>query len=441
MKISVRKFFTSPLIFLFIVMAMSKPDSIEHLSMPVAHIWNYFNYLAMFLVLCVTAIVSIKKSRNILDIVFFIGYRIVVTLVLAYGQFAGDVFFDVRHLVKLLAFMLYISKSLRYEFDRTIKHLAFSYSLYTWANFISIIFYPDGMYGVNGVTHNWFLGYDNGHVVVLLPFICLALMALANVHNDLERFVLRLSVFIAIASVFLCYSTTSKVGIIVFILYYLIRKFPTIGKKIINTRTIVVTAISFLVLIVIFRMQNLVLSTFLEVVQKDITFTGRIYLWDIGIELSKKYFMFGIGDNSNFIEALVLKSGMLGVQTISYLHNEILDILVRSGIIGLGLYIGIIYKTLKSIRSNKDGVEEKILLGGLGSFWIMMMFESFSNYELYFLYYLLLIIPRCGCGLPTLFRTRAGKASGSQEILGKRSVLGRMDYPIPKCHNDGTRAQ
>ena len=25
-------------------------------------------------------------------------------------------------------------------------------------------------------------------------------------------------------------------------------------------------------------------------------------------------------------------------------------------------------------------------------------------------------------------------------IYGKRSVLGRMDYPIPKCHNDGTRA-
>ena len=31
--------------------------------------------------------------------------------------------------------------------------------------------------------------------------------------------------------------------------------------------------------------------------------------------------------------------------------------------------------------------------------------------------------------------------NAKKQIESKRSVLGRMDYPIPECHNDGARAQ
>ena len=97
---------------------------------------------------------------------------------------------------------------------------------------------------------------------------------------------------------------------------------------------------------------------------------------------------FGAGEDSIYLS----RTFTVHVQILYFAHNEFFDVLVRFGLIGLFLYGKIIYNTLLVNKTNKNIMN--LLLPFFASMWIMMLFESYSNYPYYFLYFVLLMYPR-----------------------------------------------
>jgi O-antigen ligase len=141
--------------------------------------------------------------------------------------------------------------------------------------------------------------------------------------------------------------------------------------------------------LVIFRLNIPFVGWIAGMFNKDVTFTGRVYLWDAAFKAIKENPIFGVGDNYKVLRKIYT----LWWQELAYSHNEILDVIVRTGYVGLFLYLNIIRRTILDIRSGFRQIDVRIVLYTLVSFWVMMMLESYSNYSFYFLYYMLLILP------------------------------------------------
>jgi len=244
--------------------------------------------------------------------------------------------------------------------------------------------FPDGMYVLDDVRDNYFLGYDNGHIVLLLPALFFAAVYYGETGHKVLPFLVWISVLF---SVMICKSATTVAGIAFLIIELIAIKYRVIRRYLFNRKTLLLFILAVFLVIIVFRLQE-TFSGIISALGKDSTFTGRTLLWDRAFDSIKRYPFFGVGDNPD----INIDIFTYGRQKLAYAHNEILDVLVRSGIIGLLLYLFVV---VRSVSFNKQVRNDKVWLAFMAAFWLMM-FESYSNYTYYYLYYVLLIYPRFG---------------------------------------------
>ena len=115
-----------------------------------------------------------------------------------------------------------------------------------------------------------------------------------------------------------------------------------------------------------------------DILEKDITFTGRIYVCDKALDFISTKPLLGYG-NVNF----QYTSSILST------HNMILGILFNVGIIGLIFLLIFLYKSFKNLWKYRRYEVSKFVSIFFFAYFIMMLMESYSLK--YFIY--LLIIP------------------------------------------------
>ncbi|SEQ86998.1 O-antigen ligase [Lachnospiraceae bacterium NE2001] len=386
MKITVRQLMNSDLFFYSIFLSFCKPDCIRYLMPSLNHIWNYWKYFCYF-VIFVIYLFSFSKKRLIhLDLLVFFMYRLIHILISGLVMSGRISVIDVLHILMNFFVILFISVSLEINLNKTFDRLFYILAVLTLINALSIILFPQGLYVANDVVGNYFLGYDNGHIIVILPAICLSLVNLINKKNMCLSLI---TIGFGGVSIVKCFSLTTIIGMLTFVLLVLVRFFPGVGKKLVNKYTVSCFVLTIFFGIILFRLHEQVFDLLLSWTKKDITFSGRTYLWDISLDLFKKSPVFGIGDDSEVIGEIIHDSTLLGNQKITFAHNEILDILVRNGIVGAIIYALIILNTLKKTKIRNSVVD--VFICGLGGLWTMMMFESYFNYDFY-LFYLAMIL-------------------------------------------------
>ena len=388
MNKKVRIFFTEPLFFYIIIINFLKPDSFGNIGLPsfivrVSLLWDKFIGIPVIL-LCLLALLVTKKNY-VNDVVFFYGYKIVATILVTYltthAITGGGAFSHLRR----IAAIWYIAVAFQFNYRGTIKRLSYLLTILVILNFISILLFPHGMW-VDDNWQNYFLGYDNGHIVVFMPALFFTLW---NAYYS-KKYTLMITAWISVyLSALICRSGTTMVGLAALLFLLIIIHFPAVRKFLFNWKTVSAVIIGIFIFIIVLRRQEVFQDLMMKYLGKDGTFTGRVYLWDRAFEIIRKNRWLGVGDASETnVELFTLNS-----QKLAYAHNEFLDIMVRSGIIGLFLYLTCIARTIKVIKLNK-GLHIKSWLTFMASFWLMMMFESYSNYSLYYFYFILMIIPR-----------------------------------------------
>lgn len=381
MKLTAKNFFTKLPIFLFVIVSISQPESFAYIDVPhfVLLLWNICKYISYIIVLGMLLFIFFtEKKRCIGDIVILILLKIFSTL---YTE--GFVYSDIDNNLRALTGITYLFYMFKYNYKKGTCYTFWFLTLLVALNALTIIMYPNGMYN-NGPWENYFLGYDNGHVLVLLPAMLMSILYFEYKRNIFSFITITMCLF----SVFKCFSGTTVMGVLIFLILYIATRFPIIRHYLFNKRNIVLLLIGLFISVVVLRLQNNIAPYILKWLNKDVTLTGRVYLWDVAFKSIKQHPIFGIGDST--ISNLKLFSLTMFGGKLAYAHNEILDYLVRYGCIGIFLYASVIVKTLKNMKLKKNN----FIWYALTSFWIMMMFESYSNYRFYYLYLFLLIIPR-----------------------------------------------
>lgn len=318
-------------------------------------------------------IFSYLKERKFSNLKFFVYYFLFLgftflTTIINNGSISIYFNIVIKYFMLALFYNLFITKY-RITF---LKANCYYFATLLFINLIYIVAYPNGLF-INeyNAWANWFLGYKNGFILYIIPAI-LTSYIIDILKKDRISFRTIVIIFISVITSILVDSSTALVGIIILLVGLFFQK--SFSKlKIINYNTLLYIYLLLFFLIVIFRMQNIFSYIIEEVLNRNLNFTNRTYIWDTAIMYIKNNPIVGYG----------FEDSLIRIEKFSYLqaitcHNQLLDLIYQGGFIGL-IFIFLMLKQLGNrINEIKNLKIKTVTLMALFSYLVMMLSEYYS---------------------------------------------------------------
>lgn len=305
--------------------------------------------------------VILAYGVNKLDIsvVLFLSSQIVaayMTQTLYLNYVGGQVFF-----LGLYAFLKYY---LLLDYKSVIQSVYFLFLIFILLQILTQLLFPNGfdpLY-LSGDNRAYFLGRKNATT----PYIILSMGSFYILYKKMNQFLSQYEIVMIIlfgTMTFLSRSSTAIVCYLLFILLRLIGLKENLGKF--------YTKISFIFYLtitgIIIFSQSAFLAIITSVLGKDITFSGRVNIWELAIRIFENNFWFGGGLELNYnawTNGIIVNSA----------HNTLLDILSRTGIFA-GLFFSLI---LLNCIIGKYRIKTKTLITIFLSFLMYTLMENSS---------------------------------------------------------------
>jgi len=152
-----------------------------------------------------------------------------------------------------------------------------------------------------------------------------------------------------------------------FILYYI---FIYNMKLEIPTMFYFTSVIVLFIAIVFFRVQNIFEFLIVDILHKDLTLSDRTLIWDKAIKIVRQNKIFGIGIKNS--------TTMVNSITAFHSHSDFLNILLQAGVVGLGMYLLIIFKTFSKLGRYKKERISQLIAFTLFVMFIMLLVDTFD---------------------------------------------------------------
>ena len=262
----------------------------------------------------------------------------------------------------------YLSK--KYTFKTISFYILILFSTYLLINLVTILLFPNGI--IDGM---YFLGIRTRITeYAMVAFI----LSLFHGFRGSKTIIPIIGLLASIANILVLWVATALIGVLVFLLVYLSTKL--LKPKKLNYFVLFLMVMVLTLGIVVFKIQNLFSYLIVDVLGKSMTLSNRTILWDRCWPYIMESPLFGHGtnfDNGNFIwNDWQYMQG----------HNQIIQSLYETGVIGTAILILFMYKSGKNLSmKNKN---ESILIAGLICFLIMMISEIYFFYPACWLFFI-----------------------------------------------------
>jgi O-antigen ligase len=364
-------------IYILLLLPFFKVPYLTYLYPSLTIIYNIF----LFLSAITLVILTILKKRISKIIVLISLFMILVLFSTIINN--GSYYSAIINVITVLTLSLLVDFGINYDLKPFLNAFEFFLFFLVLVNFLTIVIYPNGLYpsisdGFRTMS-NWFLGYKNNHILFIMPSILISLINsyLKSNHMRLKDYLL---IIISILTLVLNKSSTGIVGIALIIFMIAITSLVKDGKLLNIVSYFIAYIISFFS-IVIFRIQNVFYYLIVEVLHKDITFTGRTYIWDYVMEFIKEKPLFGYG-----IEDSIYRLNKTAYWRSYHAHDQILEVIYKTGFIGLFFYFEIIINSIIELFKYRSNRISQIISIVLFSYFIMMITEAYSFDNIIYLF-------------------------------------------------------
>lgn len=363
-----------------IFFALLKPDSLEYLGFEwISNMLIALDGLIMLFLFFLLLTNKYKMSKMTILIIIYFIYLLIPTI-----MGTGEIFTWIKMAGPAIAICLLTDFILTNEKEYYFSAINFLlFSLY-FLNFISIcIYYPDGMYRMEKVVGDLYLmGYDNGMIYNLLPLcgisIILSYMKKGKMFSTISIF----PIILTFASELLVQSASGIVEIMIFILLIFLLN-TALCKKILKPKILFGCFFISSIAITIFRLQNTFSWLIVDILKKDLTFTNRTYIWDNALLLIKDNWLFGVGCGEKIVEGIFNR-------TYAHPHSMFLDLLLKGGIITMGIFVSILSNFCKKYNNSKETIIKNIILAVIVTFLVGEIVNS-VQYKIFFWSFFVLI--------------------------------------------------
>lgn len=332
---------------------------------------NVLNYMSIGMALLCTLILllrSFKKNVKFDITIFFLLLWRLLIFIPTLNHSGEIVKWGYQSIVFVGLYLLIKNYVCNKEAFKIVYKMIFIYVL---LNILLMVIYPNGIFPQYGI---YFLGIRTRFTEfsIALMYISLIYYNEYSLKNKKSKRILILSYILAVINILSKWVATGIVVMGLSILFYLILR----NKK--KLSFIYCFGFIFLIVLTINLINGNLLnlfSGFFELLNKDITLTGRTIIWENAIYMAKKYFLFGFGyvNDGNIIS---YHNGLWQA------HNTILQSMCECGIFGTLTLFMMIFK-----QGFPNKVDDKKInslnVAIIFSFLIMMMTEITYYYPIF----------------------------------------------------------
>ena len=327
-----------------------------------------------------------KVSLFFVSIAFLQFWRIICTV---YN--GGNYTSLILTILNALALVLVVEMGLKTDTDALLDGAVAMLGTYVVLNSLTIFIFPQGMYEFNTYTENYLFGYRNNMIMMIMPAVIFAVVRSYRYFNRLS-FSSYLIFGCALFSVFRAFSATAVIGTVILTVIVLM---VGIGfmPKIFNIVTYIAVNIAYFFGVIIMRVQEMFAFIIVDMLGKDLTFTGRTSIWDRALEAFYASPLFGVGEISNDSSR-----DLIGA---THAHNYYLDLLYKSGIVGFLIFIIILIICGVALHRSRSGGKIPFFVSGT-LFAFMFMLQSEAYYNVYLFYSVLTLAAFIKFALPAV---------------------------------------
>lgn len=346
-------------------------------------------YAIIYVIQCMIYCLTILECINIcyeIDIKNFFSspltYILIWSVVLIASTYINssgfsNVFKALVYTLGIITFYLIISVMYKQNDNNIFKIIYIVMTIFFALNTISVFLFPNGLFD-NDWQGTMYL-FGGKFTTFYLYYTWLALHAI-RLKKELYVEI----VFWLLFGIFLC----MKIDISTGLLCVLVTIVLLIFKKLIKlVKPVVLIAINVLISIGLLFSKFILNNSFVEfvvvnILHRDLTFTGRIDIYQAFIRIIWKYRWFGAGFNNTIIKDNT-ERGYFNAQ------NGLLDMTTKTGIIGTIIFLLIIFWVWKKAGAYFKNSHNQIIAIMVLGFFICAVIEISFNYYFFILLFLL----------------------------------------------------
>lgn len=355
------KLMNSKFMLFLIFFILLKPGSFSEYT-AWKNIGNVINILRMFT--CVWCLFYFLLRRGKIDKFILFVILFYCSLLFSTFYFSQSYVNLIYEFASILSWIVLFKINMLDNKDKFLTTLENTFFILLLINFITIILFPGGFYlNSSGYSGNYFLGYDNNLITYIFPALALSF---TNSLNKNDKIGLK-SIFLLIISFCSIIFTWSATGVVSMVIMIVLFFAYTINKKNFPIKKYIVVALSLFIGIVFLRFQNIFSFIIEGWLKKDLTFTGRTYIWDIFIGEIKKSILIGHG--------IVDSKYLIRTLNAGHAHNYFLQILYQGGLVTFSMFLGFFFSAINKVKNCK---EKKYVGIVIFAYLISFIFEAYS---------------------------------------------------------------
>lgn len=322
-------------------------------------------------------------SNFIIPIVIIFAYVIILTY---YNRIVDNGSILVVYLLKGGILIYLLGKYLPYKADTILVIISKVFLSFALLNLLQVLFAPNlmGMTDDGGRLYLIANNY-NSFGGILMPGILASYVISAY---DKKNSIICMSMLtITLITVIIVGSVTSIIGYATILLYIIMSKHCKSISKYASVLLIGIILAFFLLIIsngYSFLDKSSIMRALIDYSGKEITFSGRAYIWQYGIDIIKEHICYGIGyyQGGDWAESYIKAK---------HVHNTVLDILLCGGVALISFITFLLYKLYRRLRNiNIISIKNGVVFISL-VYLLMLQFEVY-NYCLYIIFLFIVYI-------------------------------------------------
>lgn len=363
------------LLYIFLLLPFFEMPYLFTINSTIGTIYKFHKIISGLLI-----ILLVLKKRTYSKVINYIVLYLIVLTISTFSN-SGDFQYLFTLVLGILTLSLITDYGLKNHTDYFLGAFETMLSIMIYLNFITIILNPNGLYMATDTfyTENWLLGYRNSLILYVLPaLLCSVIISYKN-HGKL-LFRTKILFLVSVVSTILSGSSTLLVGLFLIFVFMFFRKIFT-SKKVLNVKTYVITYIISFLGIIILRVQNIFSFIIVNILKRDLTFTGRVYIWDYVLEFIKLKPLLGYG-----VESTIVRYAKTNYWKSFHAHNMILEVLYKTGFIGLIIFLKIIHISSSELYKTRNDIVSKYVAWVIFTFMILLLMEAYSFIYIFYIF-------------------------------------------------------
>lgn len=282
----------------------------------------------------------------------------------------GEVYDCIAVSFSIISVMLLYDTAYNYRKETFLSAQLFCFELVIYINLLTEILFPNGMYVNDSFPYspNWFLGYYNGYSVLFVPGLMFAWLYRDKTGKNLRTYLFTAGVIVSIIKVYAGGEALSAACMVLVFVFFKNR------TRIFNYMNYWLLHVYFIILVFVFRIQNLFTWLLDDILGKLASFLGRLELWEKTLVLLKQSPIIGFGIQDKAVRLAEYHSAWQ-----IHSHNQLMELLYQGGIIGFALFVLTVYFSGRKLMKYAYTQESKIIATAFLGWCVATLVEPFTT--------------------------------------------------------------